>query len=134
MSKVLWNRFCRCARRPSRVSASQKARRRSYGIYKVHHLVRTRIPFDLDITELDNVVRGARDINLTKSSRGCKKIALFEEKVIYHGLPEANIKGLKMCAGGTCLTMGSGPEQLLTANCRGITTFASGPWKVLTLS
>lgn len=104
--------------------ASQKPGDVSYGIYKVHHLVETRIPFALDITELDNVVRGARDINLTNLQEAAKKIALFEEKVIYHGLPEANIKGLKMCAGGTCLTMGSGPEQLLTAIAEGITTFA----------
>ena len=95
--------------------ASQKPGDVSYGIYKVHHLVETRIPFALDITELDNVVRGARDINLTNLLEAAKKISLFEEKVIYHGLPEANIKGLTMCAGATCLTMGSKPEQLLTA-------------------
>jgi len=104
--------------------AGQKPEDVSYGIYKVHHLVETRVPFDLDITELDNVVRGARDIDLTNLQEAAKKIALFEEKVIYHGLPEANIKGLKMCTGGTCLTMGSSPEQLLTAIAEGITTFA----------
>lgn len=95
----------------------------SYGIHKVHHLVETRIPFDLDVTELDNVVRGARDIDLTNLEEAAKKIALFEEKVIYHGLPEANIKGLKLCVGESCLTMGSSAEQLLTAIAEGITTF-----------
>jgi len=70
------------------------------------------------------LVRGASDINLTNLQKAANKIALFEEKVIYHGLPEANIKGLKMCTGATCLTMGSGPEQLLTAVAKGITTFA----------
>jgi uncharacterized linocin/CFP29 family protein len=96
----------------------------SYGIYKVHHLVETRIPFDLDITELDNVVRGARDIDLRNLEEAAKKIALFEEKVVYHGLPEANIKGLKLCEAETCMAMGSSPEQLLTAIAEGITTFA----------
>lgn len=96
----------------------------SYGIHKVHHLVETRVPFDLDIRELDNVVRGARDIDLTNLESAAKKIALFEEKVLYHGLPEANIKGLKLCAGESCLTMGSNPEQLLTAIAEGITRFA----------
>jgi uncharacterized linocin/CFP29 family protein len=105
--------------------AGQKPEDVSYGIYKVHHLVETRVPFDLDITELDNVVRGARDIDLTNLQDAAKKIALFEEKVIYHGLPEANIKGLKMCTGEHVPDHGfESPEQLLTAIAEGITTFA----------
>jgi uncharacterized linocin/CFP29 family protein len=96
----------------------------SYGIYKVHHLVETKIPFNLEIKELDNVVRGAKDIDLSNLESAAKKIALFEERVVYHGLPEANIKGLKLCVGDMCLTMGSKPEQLLEAIAEGITIFA----------
>ena len=43
----------------------------SCGIHKVHHLVETRIPFELDITELDSVVRGAKDVNLRQFGRCC---------------------------------------------------------------
>jgi uncharacterized linocin/CFP29 family protein len=96
----------------------------SCGIHKVHHLVETRIPFELDINELDNVVRGAKDLNLDNLEDAARKIALFEESVVYHGLPEANIKGLALCAEGECLTMGSKPEQLLEAVADGITVFA----------
>ena len=67
---------------------------------------------------------GARDINLANLQEAARRIALFEEKVIYHGLPEANIKGLKLCVGDSCLAMGSTPEQLLAAIAEGITTFA----------
>jgi uncharacterized linocin/CFP29 family protein len=95
----------------------------NYGIHKVHHLVETRIPFELDIDELDNVVRGAKDVDLSKLEQAARKIALFEEKVVYHGLPEANIKGLKMCVGDECLTIGSAPEQQLEAIAEGITIF-----------
>ncbi|RJQ58117.1 MAG: bacteriocin [Desulfobacteraceae bacterium] len=95
----------------------------SYGIHKVHHLVETRIPFQLDIMEMDNVVRGARDVDLTNLEEAAKRIALFEERVIYHGLPEANIRGLKICTGDECLTIGSKPEQLLEAIAGGVTTF-----------
>ncbi len=107
----------------------------AYGIHKVHHLVETRIPFELDITEMDNVVRGAKDVDLAGLEEAAKKIALFEEKVIYHGLPEANIRGLKMCTGTECLTMGSSPEQLLEAVAEGITVFAGrsveGPYALV---
>ena len=95
----------------------------TYGIHKVHHLVETRIPFELDVTELDNVVRGAKDLDLANLEEAARKIALFEEKVIYHGLPEANIRGLALCTGGECLTMGAKPEQLLEAIAEGITAF-----------
>jgi uncharacterized linocin/CFP29 family protein len=95
----------------------------SYGIHKVHHLVETKIPFELDIKELDNVVRGAKDVDLGNLEDAAKKIALFEEKVIYHGLPEANIRGLALCAEGECLAMGSKPEHLLEAIAEGITVF-----------
>ncbi len=95
----------------------------SYGIHKVHHLVEMRIPFELDVVELDNVVRGAKDVDLANLEDAARKIALFEEKVVYHGLPEANIRGLALCDEGACLAMGSKPEQLLEAIAEGITVF-----------
>jgi len=95
----------------------------SCGIHKVHHLVETRIPFELDVVELDNVVRGAKDVDLANLEDAARKIALFEEKVVYHGLPEANIRGLALCEAGECLAMGSQPEQLLEAIAEGITVF-----------
>jgi uncharacterized linocin/CFP29 family protein len=95
----------------------------SFGIHKVHHLVEARVGFELDISEMDNVVRGAKDVDLSHLEEAARQIALFEEGVVYHGLSEANIKGLKVCTGGECLTMGSKPEQLLEAVAEGVTTF-----------
>jgi uncharacterized linocin/CFP29 family protein len=96
----------------------------TFGIPKIHLLVEVRVPFELDIQEMDNVVRGAKDIELAGLEEAARKIALFEEKVVYHGLDEANIKGLKACTGSECLTVGSKPEQLLEAVADGITSFA----------
>ena len=95
----------------------------SYGIHKVHHLVEMRIPFDLDVVELDNVVRGAKDVDLANLEEAARKIALFEEKIVYHGLSEANIRGLALFDEDACLAMGSKPEQLLEAIAEGITVF-----------
>ena len=96
----------------------------SCGIHKVHHLVETRVPFELDISEMDNVVRGAKDVDLENLENAARKIALFEERVIYHGLPEANIKGLKVCEGDECLSISSKPEKLLEAVAQGLTIFS----------
>jgi uncharacterized linocin/CFP29 family protein len=95
-----------------------------YGIHKVHHLVETRIPFELDIIEMDNAVRGAKDIDLGNLEEAARQVALFEESVVYHGLPDANIRGLKQCQGQECLTIGSAPEKLLEAIAEGLTVFA----------
>lgn len=96
-----------------------------YGIHRVHHLVESRIPFELDIAEMDNVVRGAKDVDLSSLEEAARKIALFEEKVVYHGLADANIKGLKLCTGDECMTIGSAPEQLLETIADGITHFTA---------
>ena len=40
----------------------------AYGIRKVHHIVEVRVPFELDIEEMDNVVRGARDVDLSRAA------------------------------------------------------------------
>lgn len=106
-----------------------------YGIRKVHHIVEVRVPFELDISEMDNVVRGAKDVDLSDLEKAARKIALFEEQVIYHGLPEANISGLKLCVGDECLTIGSQPEELLEGIAQGVTSFTSrsieGPYSFI---
>lgn len=96
----------------------------NFGIHKVHHLVETRIPFELDITEMDNAVRGAKDLDLANLESAAQKMALFEESVVYHGLKDANIKGLKQCTEQECMTIGSTPEALLEAVAEGLTAFA----------
>lgn len=107
----------------------------TYGIPRVHHIVEVRVPFELKIDEMDNVIRGAKDVDLSALEEAARKIALFEEKVIYHGLPEANIRGLKSCAEGECMTIGSTPEELLEGIAEGVTAFTGqsieGPYSFI---
>ncbi len=65
-----------------------------YGVNKVLPLVETRATFELDIWELDNISRGAKDPDLSALEKAAKDIALFEEKAIYKGLASAGIDGL----------------------------------------
>jgi uncharacterized linocin/CFP29 family protein len=66
-----------------------------YGINKVLPLIETRSSFSLDIWELDNAARGAKDLNLDTMEEAARSIGEFEEKVVYNGFPNANIGGLK---------------------------------------
>ncbi len=94
--------------------------------------VQDKIFFELSIVEQDNVVRSAKDVDLANLEDAARKIALFEEKVINYGLPEANIRGMALCNEGKCLTMGSKPEQLLEAITEKVTEFTGrsveGAW------
>ncbi|MFW5687761.1 MAG: family 1 encapsulin nanocompartment shell protein, partial [Bacteroidota bacterium] len=68
-----------------------------YGVHQVLPLVEVRIPFELNIWELDNVARGAEDIDLDSLEEAAREIAKFEENAIFEGFKAANIKGLKSC-------------------------------------
>ncbi|MEX0813419.1 MAG: family 1 encapsulin nanocompartment shell protein [Chitinophagales bacterium] len=66
-----------------------------YGVHQVQPLVESRANFSLNIWELDNAVRGANVIDLDNLEEAAHEIAAFEEKVIYYGLKEAGVPGLK---------------------------------------
>jgi uncharacterized linocin/CFP29 family protein len=65
-----------------------------YGVRRVLPLVEVRAPFELDIWELDNVDRGARDPDLDDLRRAAREVAKFEERAVYDGFPDASIDGL----------------------------------------
>ncbi|MFO7879442.1 MAG: family 1 encapsulin nanocompartment shell protein [Bacteroidota bacterium] len=76
------------------IPARQAKTEVQYGVHKVMPLVEARIPFSLNIWELDNLSRGSEDIDLDNLQAAAKKIAAFEEKAIYDGFAKANITGL----------------------------------------
>ena len=65
-----------------------------WGLHKVLPLVEIRVPFTLNIWELDDLERGAKNQDLGNLSRAARKAALFEENAIYRGFPAAGILGL----------------------------------------
>ncbi len=76
------------------VSENQKGKIK-YGINKVLPLIETRSPFSLELWELDNAARGAKDLNLDAMEEAAFNIGEFEEKLIYNGFQKANVTGLK---------------------------------------
>lgn len=65
-----------------------------YGLYQVAPLLEARVDFVLNRWELDNLTRGAKDIDLDPVVAAAQKMAQFEESLIYDGLSAANITGL----------------------------------------
>ena len=70
-----------------------------FGLYKNKKLLETRISFELSQWELDNILRGAKDIELDNLEDAAKELARFEDDVIYNGNKAAKINGLMNEAG-----------------------------------
>lgn len=66
----------------------------AWGMHKVLPLMEIRVPFSLRIWELDDVVRGAKNPDLSALTQAAQKVANFEESAIYKGFAGAGIHGL----------------------------------------
>jgi uncharacterized linocin/CFP29 family protein len=95
-----------------------------YGIHSVQPLVETRAFFKLEIAELDNIVRGAKDIQLDALIEAAQKIALFEEHAIYHGFKEGKIPGLFQSIKQEVIPLSETPGEFLKAVSRGVTALS----------
>ncbi len=70
----------------------------NYGVREFLPLIEIRKPFELDLWELDNIERGAKDIDLGPLEEAAREVAVFEEKAIYEGFKPAKIVGLEAAA------------------------------------
>jgi uncharacterized linocin/CFP29 family protein len=57
-------------------------------------LVELRVPFELPLNELDNVARGADDLDVEPVAKAARQLALLEDNAIFSGMPEAQIGGI----------------------------------------
>lgn len=60
----------------------------------VQPLLELRVPFELSLAELDDVDRGAEDIELEAVAEAARKLAELEDKAVFYGVEEAGIEGM----------------------------------------
>ncbi len=65
-----------------------------WGKRDVLPLVETRAAFALNIWDLDNVNRGGKTPRLDSVADAARKIAMFEEKTLFHGFKDAGVVGI----------------------------------------
>ncbi|WP_041367710.1 family 1 encapsulin nanocompartment shell protein [Natranaerobius thermophilus] len=92
------------------------------GLHQVKPLMETRITFKLDRWELDNIERGAQDIDLEPLEDAARKIALFEENAIYNGHNDGQIPGLKTVLTQDLIPLGNTGSEIMESITRGIIT------------
>ncbi|MDO5712830.1 MAG: family 1 encapsulin nanocompartment shell protein [Tissierellia bacterium] len=64
------------------------------GTYQLKRLLEARRSFTLNKWELDNIGRGAKDIDLDNLEEAVEELARFEDDVLYNGYKKAEIIGL----------------------------------------
>jgi len=69
-----------------------------YGVYRTQPLVEFRVRFSLDLWELDNLTRGARDVDLDPLIAASQTAAHFEDSSVFVGFPPGCIQGLSESA------------------------------------
>ncbi len=93
--------------------AGQRKDEVAYGIREVRPLIEVRKPFELELAELDDLSRGARDIDLEPLEKAARQVADFEEKMVYQGLHKAGIKGLEETSAHPPVMLPDNPADIL---------------------
>ncbi|QJT10269.1 family 1 encapsulin nanocompartment shell protein [Oceanidesulfovibrio marinus] len=91
-----------------------------YGLNTVQPLVEVRAHFDLDIWEVDSIIRGAKGINLDNLEDAARRMASFEENAVYKGMSTASITGLMESSPYGTLHVSGKAEDILHQVTRGI--------------
>ena len=89
-----------------------------FGNYNVQPLTERRIEFEIDRWELDNIERGAKDVELGPMEDALKELALFEDNAVFNGLEQACIKGLSDYGAG--LSFGNNSKEIMEAVLNGV--------------
>lgn len=107
----------------------------NYGNYHVLPLTESRVEFEMKRWELDNVERGAKDVDYESLENAIKAIALFEENAVYNGLENAVIKGLKNSSELEELTFGKEPVEIMEGISKGLIelrkAYVEGPFTLV---
>lgn len=90
------------------------------GVFSVKPLTEVRVSFSLNRWEMDNLTRGAKDIDLSNLEEAVKKIAEFEEQAVYHGYDPGSIVGLDGAVANEKIPFGKKDSEIMEAISKGV--------------
>lgn len=103
--------------------------------YDVLPLTEARTEFEMNRWELDNIERGAKDVDYEPLENAVKEIALFEENAIYNGLEEGLIKGIDNVVQIDPIPLGNDPTTIMEAITKGLIllkeNYQGGPFSLV---
>ena len=90
------------------------------GVREVLPLVEARVPFSLDLWDLDNAERGAADLDLDAVADAARRLALFEEGAVYGGFADGCVVGMAERSPHEPVAFGKSAEALVQAVVQGV--------------
>lgn len=106
-----------------------------YANYQVLPLTEARIEFSMKRWELDNIIRGAKDVDYGPLEKAAKELARFEERAVFCGIDDAIIHGIEEAAEGEAIQFGNNPKEILEAITQGVIklkdAFTDGPYALV---
>jgi uncharacterized linocin/CFP29 family protein len=98
-------------------------------------LVELRVPFELTRDAIDDVERGSEDSDWQPAKEAAKKIAFAEDRAIFNGYREANIKGIREGTSNPIMTLPADvrnyPDAIAQALSQLRLVGVNGPYAVL---
>lgn len=85
----------------------------NWGMREVLPLMELRVPFSLDIWDLDNISRGGKTPELDAVAEAAAKLAKFEENAIYYGFEQACIVGIAQASSHDAVSLPDKPDEFI---------------------
>ncbi len=104
------------------IPKGQKEADVQYGVYQVQPLIETRVNFSLKKWELDNIERGAKDVELYSLVKASLKMAAFEENALYCGFEPGCMGGLNKIARENSVEMTLEKDSVIDAVSEALTS------------
>jgi uncharacterized linocin/CFP29 family protein len=87
----------------------------SFGVRSVLPLTEVRVDFSLSLEELDNVNRGALEIDLESAREAAVRLVAFEERFVYGGFEPAHVEGILTQTPHEPVALGPDPGSYVAA-------------------
>lgn len=85
------------------------------GVRQMQPLLELRVPFKLNLMEMDSISRGLAAPNLDPLREAVERIAMAEDRTVFHGFPDAQIEGMLQASSHHPISFGDTPEDRFAA-------------------
>ncbi len=85
------------------------------GVRQLQPLLELRVPFKLNLMEMDSISRGLDSPNLDPLREAVERIAEAEDRTVFLGFGDAHIKGILECSSHHPISFGDTPEDRYAA-------------------
>jgi len=95
----------------------------TYSTREVLPLVELKVPFTMNLNEIEALARGAEDVDTDELIEAASKLAKAENKAVFYGLDEVNIEGIVDASEYEEVSVSGGEKELISGLLKALTLF-----------